>query len=186
MGTGSGEDRRLPPRRRCDEDVLDRFVVELVVGVEMVVVVVVVEFEVVVLVSGMGEYQFRFPLGVDVDRVGLGDAPECPSTGEIGMGTEILDRRWRGDTEGGWEVLVVVCVVVGVVVVGWIITERRRPGTGDALTGRRRWGGGASTFAVARVAVAAAVEGGLLLPMNSVCFFLPAGDCPSRVRKAEG
>ena len=184
MGNGSGEDRRLPPRRRCDEDVLDRFVVELVVGVGMAVV----ELGVVVLVSGMGEYQFRltFPLGVDVARLGFGDATECPATGEIGMGTEILDRRWRGDTEGGWEVLVVVCVVVGVVVVGWIITERRRPGTGDALTGRRRWGGGASTFAVARVAVAAAVEGGLLLPMNSVCFFLPAGDCPSRVRKAEG
>ena len=181
MGNGSGEDRRLPPRRRCDEDVLDRFVVVLVVGVGMVVV----ELGVVV-VSGMGEYQFRltFPLGVDVDRVGFGDATECPATGEIGMGTEILDRRWRGDTEGGWEVPVAVLVFVVVfVVVGWIITERRRPGTGDALTGRRRWGGGASTFAAV---AAAAVEGGLLLPMNSVCFFLPAGDCPSSVRKAEG
>lgn len=167
-------------------------------GVFVVVVVVVVV--IVIVTSGMGEYQVPIPSGFSADDDDDGGTASTVMEGTASWGTEILDRRrCRGDPEVERVVAVPVAVPVaaaaatGAAVVagieGWTMTERRRPGTGEALTGRRRccWEEalgetGAAAASKRGGATIAEVEG---FPMNNVCFFFP-GDCPSSVRKAEG
>ena len=140
--SSEGMDRRLPPLRCGGTVGMEVFGLR---GVFVVVVVVLVVVVIVIVTSGMGEYQVPIPSGFSA--ADDGGTASAVMDGTASWGTEILDRRrCRGDPEVERVVAVPVAVPVaaatGAAVVagieGWTMTERRRPGTGEALTGRRR------------------------------------------------